>query len=135
MVPLASLWLPILLSAVLVFIASAVLHMVLRYHNTDFAKLPNEDAVMDVLRGTAPGEYMAPHSTGAEGMKDPVFVVKMTRGPIAIVTVLPSGPPNMGKPLSQWFVYTLVVSTLAAYVAGRALGPGVEYLQVFRFAG
>jgi hypothetical protein len=135
MVPLASLWLPILLSAVLVFIASAVLHMVLRYHNTDFAKLPSEDAVMDVLRGAAPGEYMAPHSTGPEGMKDPVFIEKMTRGPIAIVTVLPSGPPNMGKPLSQWFVYTVVVSTLAAYVAGRALGPGVEYMQVFRFAG
>lgn len=135
MVPLTSLWLPILLSAVLVFIASALVHMVLKYHRSDFAKLPNEGAVLDVLRSASPGEYVAPYSEGPEGMKDPAFIEKVKRGPVAMITILPPGPPNLGKNLSQWFVYTVVVSALAAYVAGRALGPGVEYLRVFRFAG
>ena len=35
----------------------------------------------------------------------------------------------------MWFVYSLVVSLFAAYVAGHALGPGAHYRQVFRFAG
>ncbi len=32
-------------------------------------------------------------------------------------------------------MYILVVNTFAAYIAGRALGPGVDYLAVFRFVG
>ena len=46
MVSIISLWLPILLSAVAVFIASSVIHMVLKYHNSDFKKIPAEDEVM-----------------------------------------------------------------------------------------
>jgi len=34
MVSLAALWLPILLAAVFVFIASSIIHMVLPYHKT-----------------------------------------------------------------------------------------------------
>ncbi len=36
MVSIVSLWLPILLSAIVVFILSSVLHMVFTYHNSDF---------------------------------------------------------------------------------------------------
>ena len=36
MVSLADLWLPILLSAVLVFVASSLIHMVLGWHRHDF---------------------------------------------------------------------------------------------------
>lgn len=135
MVPLASLWLPILLSAVIVFIVSAIIHMVLPYHRSDFAKVPNEDAAMDALRPVPPGDYMMPHVSGPAEMKNPAIIEKAKRGPVAVLTVLPSGPPAMGKNLVQWFVYAVVVSLFAAYVAGRALGPGVEYLDVFRFAG
>ena len=35
----------------------------------------------------------------------------------------------------MWFLYTIVMSVFAAYIAGRALPPGTAYLQVFRFAG
>src|SRR5687768_2014145 len=135
MVPLMSLWIPILVSAVIVFVVSAILHMVLPYHRTDFVKLPNEEGAMNALRQAPPGDYMMPHGDGPAAMKDPAFIEKMTRGPIAVVTVLPSGPPSMTKNLVQWFVYSLVVSIFAAYVAGRTLGPGAEYMQVFRFAG
>jgi len=50
MVPLMSLSIPILLSAVVVFVASSVIHMVLRYHQNDFKRIPAEDDVMLALR-------------------------------------------------------------------------------------
>ena len=135
MVPIASLWLPILLSSVIVFVVSAIVHMVLPYHRNDFVKTPNEEAAINALRGTPPGDYMVPHGGGPEAMKDPAFIEKMTRGPIVVMSVLPSGPPSMGKNLAQWFVYTLVVGLFAAYLTSRALGPGASYGQVFRFVG
>ena len=50
MVTIASLWLPILLSAVVVFVASFVVHMLVPFHRSDYRTLPNEDQVMDALR-------------------------------------------------------------------------------------
>ena len=50
MVSLAALWLPIILAAVIVFIASSILHMVLPYHRGDYKKLPDEDKVSAALR-------------------------------------------------------------------------------------
>jgi hypothetical protein len=132
-----SLWLPILLSAVLVFVVSSLIHMLLKYHNTDFGKVPNEDQVMDALRpfGIAPGDYVIPHAGSMDAMKTPEFIEKMTKGPVAFVTVVENGPPAMGKSLVQWFVYCLLVGIFAAYIAGHALDPGAEYLPVFRYVG
>jgi hypothetical protein len=61
----------------------------------------------------------------------------MTKGPVAILTVMPSGPwgGRMGKQLGAWFVFLLMVSYFSAYVASRALPSGANYLEVFRFAG
>jgi hypothetical protein len=135
MVPVMSLWAPILLSAVVVFVASSVIHMVLRYHRGDFGKIAAEDEVIETLRRlhVRTGEYMVPCSPG--NMKDPAFVEKMKKGPVAILNVMADGAPSMGASLAQWFVYCVVASLFAAYVAGRALAPGAPYLAVFRFAG
>ncbi len=137
MVPVLSLWLPILLSAVIVFAASSIIHMLLPYHRKDFGKVPAEDAVMSALRdaGVTPGDYVIPCAGHPKEMKSPEFIEKATKGPVAFMTVMPSGIPGMGKQLVQWFVYCVVVSIFAAYIAGRALGPGADYLAVFRFAG
>jgi hypothetical protein len=137
MVPITSLWLPILLSAVFVFVVSSIIHMFLGYHRNDFAKVPSEDQVMDALRpfSIPPGEYVIPHSGGGQNMKSPEFIEKVNKGPVGFLTVFPTGMPKMGTSLAQWFAYCLVVSIFAAYVAGRALEPGVHYLAVFRFAG
>ena len=136
MVPITSLLIPMLLSAVAVFMASFVIHMLLPYHRSDFAKVPTEDQLASAMRPLAipPGEYMMPHGGGPEAMKDPVFIEKMKAGPIAILTVLPPGPPTMGKQLAQWFAYCVVVAIFVAYVTGRALGAGAEPANVFRFA-
>jgi hypothetical protein len=136
MVPLASLWLPILLSAVAVFVASSLLHMMLKIHRSDFGKVPNEDAVMDALRPIPPGDYFIPHSSGPEQMKDPAFLEKVKRGPMAVLTIMRGDVMGaFKKSLAMWFLYALVVSVFTAYVAGRALRPGTVYLEVFRFAG
>jgi hypothetical protein len=135
MVPVSSLWLPIVLSAVAVFIASSILHMLLKYHQTDFDQLPSEDAVLDALRphNIPPGDYVMPWGGGMEAMKDPAWLAKYERGPVGFVTIMRSGKPTMTKELVLWFIYSLVVSLFAAYVAGRARGPGAEYMDIFRF--
>lgn len=135
MVPIQSLLVPILVSAVIVFVASAILHMVLPYHHSDFRRVEAEDALMESLRklGVTPGNYMMPYAGSPAAMKDPAFIEKKKRGPVAVLTVMRD--PSMGKSLAQWFVYCVAISVFAAYIAGRALEPGAEYLSVFRFAG
>jgi hypothetical protein len=137
MVPIPSLWLPILLSAVLVFVASSLIHMVLGYHKGDYRPVPDEDRVMEALRpfNIPPGDYLMPRPTSAADMKNPAFVDKRTRGPVMIVTFLKPGPPTMGAELVLWFLYSVVIGIFAAYVAGRAMGSGASYLDVFRFTG
>jgi len=137
MIPVLSLWLPILLSAVIVFVASSIIHMMLPYHRSDFGKVPSEDAVMDALRkfGIPPGDYMMPHSGSPKEMQAPEFIENMKKGPVATLTVMPSGPMSMGTSLVQWFIYCIVVSIFAAYIASRALAPGADYLAIFRFVG
>lgn len=137
MVPLLSLWLPVLVSAVLIFIASFVIHMVLPYHRSDYRQVPAETDVMEALRkfGIPPGDYVVPHPGGPEGMRSPAFKEKMLRGPVIVMTVIKNGEWDMGSRLVQWFIYCIAVGFVAAYVTSRAVGPGTEYLVVFRFAG
>ena len=137
MVSVMSLWMPILVSAVLVFIVSSVIHMVLTYHRTDMRKVPNEDEAMDALRrlNIAPGDYVVPNAGSMEAMRSPEFVAKMQKGPMVFMTVAPGGTTSMSKNLALWFVYSLVVGLFSGYIASRALGPGAAYLDVFRFVG
>ncbi|MCI0434467.1 MAG: hypothetical protein L0271_12630 [Gemmatimonadetes bacterium] len=137
MVPIPSLWLGILVGAVLVFVVSSIIHMVLPYHRSDFRGVPDEDAVMDALRkfNIAPGEYIVPHAGNPAVRKSPEFQAKAEKGPVLFLNVFPSGMPKMGTSLMLWFVYCLIVGVFAAYVAGRTMAPEAEYLAVFRIAG
>ena len=137
MVPLSTLWLPLVLSAVIVFFASFVMHMVLPYHRSQLKKVPREDETMAALRPLAipPGDYGMPFAGSPAALKDPAWLEKRSKGPVMLLTVMPNGPYSMGKNLVQWFVYSLVVSAFSGYIASRARGPGVDYLAVFRFVG
>ena len=136
MVPLTALWLPILLSAVIVFIASSIMHMLLPYHRSDYSALPDEEKTLAALRATPlkRGLYVFPFCTHKD-MKSPALAEKYKQGPVGFLNILPSGPPAMPKFLSQWFVYCLVIGFFAAYLAGRTLAPGTPYPAVFRVAG
>jgi hypothetical protein len=137
MVAVTALWLPILVSAVLVFVASSIIHMVLGYHANDFGRLPSEDRFREALRDVElpPGDFAIPHAGSAKAMSSPEYLQKTEQGPVALLTVMKKGPPSMGPSLVQWFLYSIVVGIFAAYLAGRALPPGAEYLEVFRFTG
>lgn len=137
MVTIPALWLPILLSAVGVFVASSLIHMVFKYHRRDYHKVPSEDRVLGALRSEslAPGVYVFPYAASSAEMSSPEMMEKYKRGPVGMLTMLPSAPPAMPKFLAQWFVYTLVVGVFVAYVASRTLSPGAPYLSVFRIAG
>jgi hypothetical protein len=137
MTGLDALWLPILLSAVIVFVASSIIHMGPFWHRGDYPKVPNQDKVQDALRPLAipPGDYMLPRALNMKEMRTPEHMEKLTKGPVMMLTVLPNGPGSMARSLVQWFLYTVVVSFFAAYVASRALPPGTDYLRVFQLVG
>jgi len=137
MVHLGSLWLPILLSAVLVFITSSIVHMVLKYHHRDYTKLPNEDAVRAAIRSgnPAPAQYIIPYCPSPKEMQTPEMTKKYTEGPVAVINLIRPGVPAMGKNLTQWFVFILIVSLLIAYVAAHSIPSGARYLHVFRIVG
>ena len=137
MTELTALWLPILLSAVVVFIVSSVIHMAMPWHKNDYPKVPNEDKVMDALRpfNIPPGDYMIPRATDGKEMKSPEFAEKLEKGPVMFITVKPTGKWKMGAPLLLWFLYSIVVGFFAAYITSHALPVGATYLHVFRFIG
>ena len=136
MVSLSALWLPILLSAVIVFIASSIIHMVLPYHRNNYRPLPDEDKVTAVLRaaGLTPGLYHFPFCTHKE-MKSPATQEKFKQGPVGLLTVFPSGPPAMPKFLGMWFAFCLLIGLFVAYLAAHTVAPGAPYLGVFRVVG
>ncbi|MBV8343274.1 MAG: hypothetical protein JO173_12930 [Gammaproteobacteria bacterium] len=137
MISLASLWLPILVSAVFVFIASSVIHMTPLWHKSDYPAMPREVEVLDALRPFAipPGEYFIPRPANMKEMRTPEFIERMKRGPVATLTVMPNGVPAMNRNLTQWFLFLLVVGLFTAYVAGRSLPAGTPYLRVFQIVG
>jgi len=133
MVTLVSLWLAILLSAVLVFAASSIIHMCLPIHKSDFAKLPNEEKVLEAMRahGLKPGAYMFPCAGSMKDMATPEMIAKLNLGPVGHMTVMPNGPFNMGKSLVQWFLFSVLISIVTAYVGARALAAGASLGSVF----
>ena len=137
MTALSALWLPILLSAVIVFIVSSVVHVALPWHRNDYLRVPNEVEVSSALRSFAipPGDYMTPQPANRADLRSAEFAERMKQGPNMVVTVLPNGPWSMGRNLGMWFVYSVVVSIFAAYIASRALPAGALYPAVFRFVG
>jgi hypothetical protein len=136
MVPIITLWLPILLSAVLVFLASSIMHVALTYHQSDCKQLPEEEKVMSALRsgGVKQGYYMFPYCNHKQ-MKSPEMMEKFKQGPIGMVVIRPGGMPAMGKYLGMWFAFCLLVSVFVAYLTGSAVPAGGPYLVVFRVAG
>lgn len=132
---MTALWLPILVSAVIAWIASALIWTVLPWHKSDYAKTSNEEGVRAALKGLAPGFYNVPHVMEQKDLKNPEVQQKFTDGPLAFITILPNGMPNMGRSMGLSFVFNLFVGLLAAYFVSRTTGPDASYLETFRIAG
>lgn len=137
MVGITALWMPILMSAVFVFITLALIHMIPGWHQRDMAAVPGEDQVMETLRGlrVQPGDYRFPYGSTTAEMTAPAFVEKMKAGPVGVLSIRPNGELNMGKMFGLWFVYSLLIAGLTAYITGHTRGPGAPFLEVFRVSG
>jgi hypothetical protein len=129
------LWLPIVVAAVVCFLASSAIWMLLKWHNSDYNKTEREDEVRAALKGAKPGFYTVPHCADYAEMAKPEMVEKLAAGPVAYVTVVPNGMPPMGPKMLSMVAYFLFVSVLSAYVVTRTLAPDAEYLAIFRIAG
>lgn len=133
---ISTLWMPILLSAVFVFIASSVIHMMLGYHASDYDKLPDEDGTMDAIRNLniPPGQYLMPKAGSMKEFKSEAFQAKLNKGPAAFLNIR-QHEAGMGKNLTQWFLYCLVISFFTAYVVSHTVAQDAHYLVVFRVVG
>jgi len=129
------LWLPIVVGTGLAWIASGLIHMLLKYHHSDYQQLTNEDEVMSAVQKGSPklGIHAFPYCSDMAGMGDPDVQQKFARGPVGMLTVFPNGTPKMGKLMAQQISFFLLGCTLIAYSTTLAMGPGAEYLVVFRF--
>jgi hypothetical protein len=137
MVTWTDLLLPSAIATACVFVASALIHMVIKWHNSEYQKLPNEEEVRVALRRSAgaQGQYIVPHCLDQKEMADPAMQKKLTEGPNVVIYVGPTGMPSMGKLLGTTVVYNFIISLCAGYVAKAALGAGAEYLAVFQVVG
>lgn len=133
MIPILELWVPILLSAAIVWIASAIVWMALPHHKTDLEPLPDEDSVMKAVGPVPPGVYSMPY-VKEWSSATPEIKEKLAQGPSGFVTIL-KWSPNMTKQLSLWFVHLTIIGVFVAYIAGRTLPRGTEYLDVFQITG
>ena len=118
------LWLPIIATAVLIFIASSLIHMVFKWHNADYKKLANEDDVRAAVRAGSPppGQYVIPHCMDMKEMQADAMQKKYVEGPIAFLTVRENGPPAMGSSLSLWFVYCIIIAAIAGAIVLQVYG-------------
>ncbi len=133
MVSLAQLWLPILVSALVVFFASALMWMVLPNHKTDWPSAPNGDRVQEIMRGVAPGQYVYPKMMDPAERKDVEAQKRYSESSGFIIVKEPG--MAMGKPMALSVVHYLGISLFVAYLASQSLPAGADYLKVFQVAG
>jgi hypothetical protein len=136
MLSFAALWLPIVLSAVIVFVASSLMHMLFTYHKNDYRKLPEEDKLLAALRPSnlKPGLYVFPYCLPKD-MKSPEITEKYKQGPVGFMTIIPNGPPAMPKLLALWFSYCLLISIFISFLVGPTFPPGAPHRLVFHVTG
>jgi cobalamin synthase len=134
MVSLTQLVLAIVASAVAVFIASSLIHMVFKWHNRDVRGFANEDAVRAAIRASnpEPGQYAVPYCSDMKDMAKPEVQQRYVDGPIGFMMLQRSGMPKLGPMLAKWFVLSLIVAAAAGYLASRTVPAGASFLAVAR---
>ena len=126
----------LILAAVLVFIASSLVHMVFKWHNSDYLKLGNEDEVRAAIRKTSPGpgQYVIPHCIDMKEVQSPEMQKKFIEGPVGFVVLRQPGPPTMGGHLAKWFGLNLLVAGAVACILCTTIAPGAGGHRVFHIA-
>ena len=143
---LTHLWLPILLSGVFVWIASAIAWMAIGHHKKDRDAVPGgrERELMDTIERLkiGPGNYGFPdfcqHDALPRKERTEALKALYDRHPQGLLRVW--APVNMGANMALTFAFYLVTSVVIGYLGWAALphGAGAEgvsgasFGQVFR---
>ena len=114
---IAEMWIPILLSTALTFLASSLVWTVLPHHKKDWAKFSG--ATVDLTNVPA-GQYIM-HQDQSADWYGYLFIRR--------------GKHNMGKALAYWASNLVLISLFVGYLVYHTTPRGTEYLQVFRVAG
>ena len=134
MVSLLDLWLPILVSAVIVQIASSVIHMALPFwHTADYGRTGNDGPMVEAMRSLRSGLYLIPGMPHEKPSKE--WEAEWSKGPSAIVYLRNPAAMSIGKNMGIYFLYCIVSAIFVAYIAGQTLPRGTEYLRVMQLAG
>ena len=137
MVSVTTLWLPILVSTVFVFITSNLVWMVFQLHKNDWKQLPDEEAFRQVMntQNLETAEYSFPFSSGPEDWKSEAWQSKFNEGPVGFLTLMPKGDMSMGKNMALWITYVAIIEVFIAYLTGLARADGAAFMEVFQVAG
>jgi hypothetical protein len=130
---LAHLWLPIVVSAVAVFVLSAASHMLTPWRRTEWGRTAAQDALQRAIEGVAPGQYGFPAAPSQKEQMGPEWMARWAKGPSGWLTVAPPGPFSMGRNMGLSLLAFLVITLLVAYLACLSLGPGTATLTIVRF--
>jgi hypothetical protein len=131
----AHLWLPILLSAILVFVLSAASHMLLPWRRREWGRITDFVALQGALQALPPGLYAFPAAADPREQMKPEWLERWAKGPSGWLTIAPRRPIRMGRNMALSFLVFLGVAFMAAYTAAHAVGPEAHYLAVFRIVG
>lgn len=136
---LLPLWLPILLSAGVIWVMSIIFGMALPHHKQDWIGLGDEDGFMEDLRrrGIKPGNYLFPDFRSSEQLRSEKVERALKEGPVGHLSVWKT-PVTMGDKMVGTLVVHLVVCILIAYLTRIALpaaSPPPPFAKVFQIAG
>ena len=137
MVSFAQVLIPIFAAALAVFVASSVIHMVLKWHKSEYRKIPNEDEVRAAVRAGSlgPGQYIIPYCSDPKEFQQEPMKTKLAEGPVGTMTLRAPGLPGMGSMLGSWFALNVAVAAIAGYLACSTLPAGTSFLAVCRLVG
>lgn len=129
---LLSLWLPILVTTIVLFFASFLAWVVLPHHKPDIKRWPDEERLLTFIResGAAPGDYLFPYIEDKD-MKEDWAQARYNEGPWGMVKIWP-GKASMGGNMLKTVLYFFVVSAAVAYAGTLALTPGAPFMDVFQ---
>ncbi|MCC6425806.1 MAG: hypothetical protein IT435_03190 [Phycisphaerales bacterium] len=128
-----ALWLPILVSAVAVWIASAIVWMAMPHHKKDYIELPDEKGFTAFLKSQniPAGVYGFPDCKTPEKRNSPEMKEAWQHGPMGMLYVWKT-PMSMGGKMFATFLVFLCASAGIGYLASIAITGSPEGMHVFR---
>lgn len=131
------LWMPIVVSALVAWIISAIIWTAMPHRKKEWGGVTDEDDFRKAItsRKLKPGNYMFPYCEPAE-MKDEAHKNRMNTGPYGTLYIW-THRRGMGACMGGSFVFNLVASFFIAYIAWQALTGQADtaYLKVFQITG